>query len=228
MLGLKVKEHIITEIKYSKYYGVSIDSTSDISHTAQLTVILRYVFSDGKVVERCVQFISIERHHGKYLIDVLTNFFQQSGIDLSWCRSQSYDNASNISGIYSGVQTRFKEIDKLPELIPCAAHSLNLVGSVAVESCTTAVNFFGVLQSIYNFFSASPQTRSILTESLKTKRIAYVVHSISKTRCSARSDSVTALFMNYSEIRQSLISVAERAGQPPSAVHEAKSLAKKT
>ena len=108
ILGLKIKEKIITEIKDSKYYGVSIDSTPDVSHTDQLTIIIRYLLSDGTVVERFLQFIPIERHDGRYLFDVLTNFLQQSGIDLSWCRSPSSDNSSNMSGIYSGVQTRFK------------------------------------------------------------------------------------------------------------------------
>ena len=223
--GLKVKEKIITEIKDSKYYAVSIDSTPDVSHTDQLTIIIRYLLSDGTVVERFLQFIPIERHDGKYLFDVLTNFLQQSGIDLSWCRSRSYDNSSNMSGIYSGVQTRFKEINKLAEWVPCAAHSLNLVGSVAVEACTEAVNFFGVLQSIYNFFSASPKRWSILTGNLENK--AYVVQSVSDTRWSARSDAMRALFKNYSEIKQSLISIAEHPGQTPSAIQEAKSLAKK-
>ncbi|XP_042228056.1 zinc finger MYM-type protein 1-like [Homarus americanus] len=227
LMKMKVKEHIITEIKDSKYYGVSIDSTPDISHTDELAVILRYVLSDGMVVERFVQFIPIERHDGKYLFDTLTNFFQQNGIDIAWCRSQCYDNASNMIGIYSGVQSRFKEVNNLAEWVPCAAHSLNLVGSVAVENCTAAVNFFGVVQCIYNFFSASPQRWSILTESLKNPINAYAVHSMSETRWSARSDAVSALFLNYSEIRQSLINVAEFTGQPPSAAHEAKSLVKK-
>ena len=64
------------------YYGVSIDSTPEVSHTDQLTVILRYVLSDGIVVERFVQLIPIDRHDGKYLFDVLIKFLQQSGIDL--------------------------------------------------------------------------------------------------------------------------------------------------
>ena len=130
-----------------------------------------------------------------------------------------------MSGIYSGVQTRFKEINKLAEWVPCAANSLNLVGSVAVEACTEAVNFFGVLQSIYNFFSASPKRWSILTGNLENK--AYVVQSVSDTRWSARSDAMRALFKHYSEIKQSPISIAEHPGQTPSAIQEAKSLAKK-
>ena len=54
-----------------------------------------------------------------------------------------------------------------------------------------------------------------------------MVQSVSDTRWSARSDAMRALFKNYSEIKQSLISIAEHPGQTPSAIQEAKSLAKK-
>ena len=157
------------------YYGVSIDSTPDVSHTDQLTIIIRYLLSDGTVVERFLQFIPIERYDGKYLFDVLTDFLQQSGIDLSWCRSQSYDNSSNMSGIYSGVQTRFKEINKLAEWVPCAAHSLNLVGSVAVEACTEAVNFFGVFNPFTISFRLHLKDGVYLLEILKTRHMWFRV-----------------------------------------------------
>ncbi|XP_022161879.1 uncharacterized protein LOC111027770 [Myzus persicae] len=74
----------------------------------------------------------------------------------------SYDNASNMSGIYSEVQALFREVNKLAEWVPCAAHSLNLVGSVTVECCTEAIKFFSVVQSIYTFLEASPQRWSIM------------------------------------------------------------------
>ena len=52
-----------------------------------------------------------------------------------------YDNASNMSGTYSGVQARFHQVNPLAEWVPCAAHSLHLVGAAAAESCTDAVRF---------------------------------------------------------------------------------------
>ena len=49
-----------------------------------------------------------------------------------------------MSGIYPGVQARFREKNSLAEWIPCSAHSLNLVGVAAAESCTAAVSYFGI------------------------------------------------------------------------------------
>lgn len=133
------------------------------AHIDQLTIIIRYTtIGQGKVVERFLGFVPIEQHHGKYLFNILNKMLYDNNIDISNCRSQSYDNVSNMSGIYSGVQARFREVNKLAEWIPCAAHCLNLVGSAAVECCTEAINFFSVIQSIYTFLSASPQRWSIM------------------------------------------------------------------
>ncbi|GFX65936.1 zinc finger MYM-type protein 1 [Trichonephila clavipes] len=41
--GNKVQENIIKDIQEAKYLFLSIDSTPDVSHTDQLTVVLRYV-----------------------------------------------------------------------------------------------------------------------------------------------------------------------------------------
>ena len=42
-MGKHVIDHIKDEIAKSRYFSVSVDSTPDISHTDQLTIIIRYV-----------------------------------------------------------------------------------------------------------------------------------------------------------------------------------------
>ena len=42
-----VHSKIVDEIKAAKYYGLSIDSTPDIAHIDQLTIVLRYCLSNG-------------------------------------------------------------------------------------------------------------------------------------------------------------------------------------
>ncbi|XP_065650616.1 zinc finger MYM-type protein 1-like [Hydra vulgaris] len=224
ILGGKVLKQIISEIKDAKYYGISIDSTPDISHVDQLTLVIRYQLKNKNVVERFLQFIPIENHDGEYVFNLVVGILQFHGIDIKNCRSQSYDNANNISGIYSGVQARFREINHLAECVSSAAHSLNLVGSAAVECCSAAVNYFGVIQSVYNFFSASTKRWSTLKELFKIN--VFVLQSLSETRWSSRSDATRAFYANYLQIRQALCEVTNSKHQPSAAVHEAKSLVK--
>lgn len=52
----------------------------------------------------------------------------------------------------TGLQARIKELNLLAEYIPCSGHSLNLVGTNAVENCLSASNIFDLLQKLYNLF----------------------------------------------------------------------------
>ena len=121
-------------------------------------------------------------------------------INLDNCGDQSYKNASNLSGKYTGVQARLKALNPLIHYIPCSAHSLNLIGPFAAESFIDAVSFFGFLQNFYKFFSASTKRWAKMKSAIKGE----TVKSLSNTRWSARSDATTALKENSVEFRQLL------------------------
>jgi hypothetical protein len=106
--------------------------------------------------------------------------------------------------------------------IPCAAHSLNLVGCSAVESCVNTVSFFGFLQQLFTFFSASTHRWSVLLTSIGAKGLT--VKSLCKTRWSARADAVKALSDGYTEIKFALNVVADDDKQKAAVRHEARSL----
>ena len=86
-------------------------------------------------MERLAKFIPIRGHTGHQLADLLFEFIEDNGISLKDLRWQCYDNASNRSGKYKGMQAITKEGNHQAEYISCVAHSLNLVGKCAAEGC---------------------------------------------------------------------------------------------
>lgn len=52
-----------------------------------------------------------------------------------------------MSGVYSGLQARIKDACPYAIFVPCAAHSLNLVGEYAASCCTLGTEFLNCLQS---------------------------------------------------------------------------------
>lgn len=80
---------------------------------------------------------------------------EDAGIEIKYCTDQCYDNANNMSGVYGGSQALIKKHKKLAHSILCSNHSLNLVGSAVVGSCSAANKYFLFLQNLYNFFSPS-------------------------------------------------------------------------
>ena len=144
-MGDTILKEMITRLKQSKYYSVSVDSTPDAAHVDQLTLVLRYM--EGKdPVERFFAFMDNSDHCA------MTDFLRSNNIEIADCRGQSYDNASVMSGQYNGLQTLLKEENELAEWVPCSAHSLNLVLKDSADSYHVAVDFiyFVHLQSVQN------------------------------------------------------------------------------
>ena len=86
-----------------------------------------------------------------------------------------------------GVQARLKASNPLIHYITCSAHSLNLIGWCAAESCINAVSFFDFLRNFYKFFSAS------------TKRWAKMKSEISHQR---KNSEIFIQHKMVSEIRR--------------------------
>ena len=122
-------------------------------------------------MERFLKFID---GNGQHDAESITNHILRTlikyEINLDNCRGQSYDNASNLSGNYTGVQARPKALNSLIHYIPCSTHSLSLIGSCAAESCINALSFFGFLQNFYKFFSASTKDWAKMKSAIKGKK----------------------------------------------------------
>ena len=166
ILAAKVVAVIVSELKEAKYYSIIVDSTPDLSHVDQLTIVVRYV-SNVEPFQRFLGFVPIHAHTGEHMENVVYSTLTKHDIDIMNCRGQSYDNASNISGRYNGLQARICATNPLTDYIPCSAHSLNLVGTCTAEACSTVVTFFSFVQNLYTFFSSSTH-RWVLTKHLDT------------------------------------------------------------
>jgi len=149
-MGHQVLNAIVTRIKISKYYSISLDSTLDEGHVDQLTVVFRFM-EGSKPVERFLKFLPNQGHKAQDMFNSIMKVLENNGIEINNCRGQSYDNASAMSGKYNGLQNKIIAVNKLATWVPCAAHSLNLVGKVAAECCSSAISFFNFLEAIYTF-----------------------------------------------------------------------------
>ena len=136
-------------------YSIIVDSTLDVAHVDQLSLVVRYI-ENGKPVERLAGFTPIKSHKSEPLISDILETLKALTLDIDLYRGQTYDNASNMSGKYTRVQARIKEVNRCAPYVPCASHLLNLVGNVAVECCREAVSFFSIVSEVYNFFLLQP------------------------------------------------------------------------
>ena len=83
---------------------------------------------------------------------MVLNFLQQIDISRVDCRGQPHDNASNMTGQYSGLQKKISGKSESVFFIPCAGRSFNLVGKSAAGSCLKAIFFFTFFNTSTTFF----------------------------------------------------------------------------
>ena len=99
LVAKKVKESIVAEAKKAEYFSFSVDSTPDISHTDQLTLIIRYVSPINDLPsERFIIFLELKDHSEVGIADLVHKYFITE-LDFNKCRGQSYDNAANMVGL---------------------------------------------------------------------------------------------------------------------------------
>ena len=226
LLGDAVRGKIISEIKEAKYYGIMFDSTPDVSHTEQMSEVIRYVHLDFEtgdvdVREAFIQFVELEKKDAAGYEEIILRTLEENGLNFLDCRAQMYDNAAVMSGRVSGVQTRLCEKNPKAVFINCDNHSLNLAGVHAASVDPSIVTFFGTVQEVYNFFSASTTRWKKMAEKIK-----LTVKKESDTRWSAREAAVRAISVSYSELIELLQSINDNSDESPDTRGKAGSLLK--
>ena len=120
LLAGAVRDKIIKEIKEAKYIGILYDSTPDVSHTEQLSQVIRYVQSDFetgnvRVKETFIKFVELDKKDAAGYEAIILKSVQDDGLNFLDCHAQMYDNAAVTSGSISGVQTRLRE--RIPKAV---------------------------------------------------------------------------------------------------------------
>lgn len=117
----------------AKYYSIIVDATPDCSHVEQTTFILRYILLSAQdkfeVQERFFKFVDFNKKTGAEIATLILDTLKEHSININDCRGEGYDNGSNMSGKYAGVQAHVLKVNPLAVFSPCACHSLNLCGA---------------------------------------------------------------------------------------------------
>ena len=180
LLASQVRQKIIRGIKEAKYYAILFDSTPDLSHTDQMSQIIRYVQINGltvQVVESSIDFIPFQRKTAKDITQTILKKLNDDGLPIEDCRGQGYDNAATMAGIHMGVQQQIRNVNPKAEFVACANHTLNLAGVHAAGVSVSSITFFGTVERVYSFFSSSTHRWDIMNAHIPKvlKRIVETV-----------------------------------------------------
>lgn len=134
------------------------------------------------------------------------------------CRGQSYSNGSNMRGKNNGVRARLLKENPRALFMLCVAHTPNLVVSDAANDSVDAMSYFGILQKMYNLFSASTQRWAILKS-----HVNLTLKMWSDTSWESKIKSIEPFRYEAAAVREALIKVRDTTKEPKTKV-EAQSL----
>lgn len=220
ILASAIKREILSSVQKAKYFSIILDCTPDVSHTEQMTMIIRFVqiLSSSEVTsknesdlnqvlvkEHFLGFMPLQESTGSSMTEVVLEKLKDMSLPVENIRGQGYDNGSNMKGKESGVQRRILDINPRAFYVPCCSHTLNLVVNDAASCCLEVTSFFDVVQRTYVFFSASTRRWVILCRHVPS----LTVKPLSDTRWSSRIDALTPLRYLLSSVCDALEEIYE-------------------
>ena len=171
------------------------------SHNTELMpVCIRFVDKDLTIREELLQVVSLQRITGLHIANKIKEVLGHLGVDISNCRGQGYDGASNMSSNRVGVQALIRQDAPKAVYTHCSGHCLNLV---IANSCSLPVvrNTLGKMKATVNFFVYSPKRESLLME-VATKEVhpmgqRKVLIDVCPTRWAARHNAYSHFYTAY-------------------------------
>ena len=172
-------------------FSVMADTTSDTSKKDQLAVAVRYVKEDSStfvVKERLLEIRETTEKTGIGQANDILESLDGNGLATSNLVFQSYDYASNMSGLHHGAQAEIEtKLQRKVPYITCQAHRTNTVVEHACESSPVIQELFKISQELYVFFSGSMKRHIVLSDHLAPIENSLHLRNLSKTRWTARS-----------------------------------------
>lgn len=190
-------DQIKKEIGESAFFSVEVDETTDTSQNCQCSVIVRFVTSNGKLVERFLGFhdVSSERT-AQALFELVDNVLRPFNYKDKLI-GQCYDGASTMSGHLNGLQKKVKDEAPQAIFIHCLAHRLNLVLQQSCNSISNCRIFFANLSGFPAFFHHSGK-RSHVLNSIVGRRIP----TATETRWTSNSKVLNSVVENWEDLKK--------------------------
>uniref|UniRef100_A0A0L8HRB5 DUF4371 domain-containing protein n=1 Tax=Octopus bimaculoides TaxID=37653 RepID=A0A0L8HRB5_OCTBM len=196
VLGDQVRKKVIDEVKENKYHCIIFYSTPDFSHIDQIFQVPRYVKIDEKEVkeEFFLRFIEMKGKNAEQITSMILKQLEMD-INIQDCRGQAFDNAAVMAA-------RITEVNPNIVFVTYTHHS-------EFRSCACAsvgARFFGTLDRLFSFFSASTHRWDILIEIT-----GATIKRVGETRWSSRADAVKVVHTKFTEIIAALERLMENA-----------------
>ncbi|CAF1405413.1 unnamed protein product [Rotaria sordida] len=198
-------EYLNEWIKNRKYF--SHDIVNEICKEIYLTII--------RDIVKEVRLYEISAQNAPTIVEAIYDVITRCGLDMINCRGQSYDGASNMSGIYGGVSSIILKQYSKAIYIHCVAHCLDLAVHDLTDQCASICNCMLCVKDIIDFIRRSPKRLVILKEIFNQISSSYTnLTALCPHRWIMRAESYGSLLKTYEQVQEALHTISKEKGGP--------------
>ncbi|CAM8993315.1 unnamed protein product [Rhodiola kirilowii] len=161
IIGNKVRAKIREEVGESKLC-ILVNEALDVANTEKMAIILRFVDCKGLVREQFFKLVSVGDTRSQTLQDEISRVLAQCDLNEENMRGLGYDDSSNMSGQFNGLQALFLKDCPYAYYVHCFAHRLQLTLNCVAKEVPDVWQFFSTLTMIVNFVDSSRKRHSML------------------------------------------------------------------
>ncbi|XP_073029515.1 uncharacterized protein [Primulina eburnea] len=122
---MRVKNAIREQIGVVKYC-IIVDEARDESKREQMSIVLRFVDTNGFIQEHFFGLVHVSDTAALILKNAIYSVLGHYNLDVQNIRGQGYDGASNMRGRFNGLQALIVKDCKSAYYVHCFAHRLQL------------------------------------------------------------------------------------------------------
>ncbi|CAF1441611.1 unnamed protein product [Rotaria sordida] len=160
-------------ISNRKWFSLICDETCDESTLEQLCVGIRSVDDNYEIFEDILGLYELSRQDAPTIVEAICDVLTRCGLNVLDCRGQSYDGASNMSGVYGSVSALILNQQPKAMYVHCTAHCLDLAVHDLTDQCATISTCISFLKEITDFVRRSPKRLAILKEISNQLSMSY-------------------------------------------------------
>ena len=213
IMSNEIKSEIVDSIKKNEYYGIVIDGTQDNRGIEQESICIRSTDEKLDIHEYFVGIRSVKATTGKALSEMLFAFLDEISLGVEKLRSQTFDGASNMSGVHNGCQALIKEKQPLALFFHCGAHITHLVTCKSIGQSKFMRDAAEQVQELGTLYNQSGKFKALYSsQTLGDDTSVTSLKPICPTRWLTRSPAIKAVKENYGAVLTALASASENFG----------------
>ena len=190
----RILREICDLIRGAPFYSTMADEVTDSSNREQVLVCLRWVDQHFESHEEFVGLLVVDTVASDRITTLLKDVLLRMNLNLSNCRGQCYDGASNMSGRRSGVA----QINARALYTHCYGHALNLAAADTIKQNKLLRDITSEISKLLKY---SPR-RDSLFEMLKQQLAPDApdvpgFRTLCPTRWTVKVSSLDSVLKNY-------------------------------